>query len=90
MRKLLLASAAAFVLSFGYGVSTTSAAPAGPASIAAPDSGIEQARMHRKRMKRGRSTRATQRSVGGNMEQPARGGQTGKGGAGGGGGGGSQ
>ena len=93
MRKLLFASAATFLLSFGYGVGTTSAAPMSPASVVAPDSGIAQARMHRKRMMRKRGMRRSmmrrggvaRSSTGTNVSQPARMvPQTGPGGGGGG------
>jgi hypothetical protein len=112
MKKLLFAVFGAALFGLAYGVSPTSAAPAGPAQIAAPDSGVDQARMTRKqRMMRQRMTkrramrrgmtrgsmmrrgtaRATQRSTGGNAEQPARNVPlTGRGGTGGAGGGGAQ
>ena len=50
MRKLLLAVSGAALFGLAYGVSPTSAAPTMPVQIAAPDSGIEQAQMTRRRM----------------------------------------
>ena len=58
MKKLLFAIFGAALFGLAYGVSPTSAAPAGPAQIAAPDNGVEQARMTRKqRMMRQRMTK---------------------------------
>jgi len=101
LKKLLFAVFGAALFGLAYGVSPTSAAPAGPAQIAAPDSGVEQARMTKRwAMRRGMTrgsmmrrgtARATQRSTGGNAEQPARNVPlTGRGGTGGAGGGGAQ
>ncbi len=103
MRTILLSATAAALLGLAYGASPASAAPTHPAQIAAPDSGIEQARtMKRKKVVRSRATRATARATtgrtmpattgttGGNIEQPSRAvPQTGKGGGGGAGGGGT-
>jgi hypothetical protein len=93
MRNLLLAAFGAALLGLSSSASPTSAAPAGPASVTAPDGGVTQARtMRRKKMTRRsmRRGRATQGSVGGNAEQPARRAPlTGRGGTGGAGGGGS-
>ncbi len=103
MKTILLSAAAAALLGLAYGASLASAAPAHPAQVAAPDSGIEQARTtKRKKVVRSRATRGTARvttggtmrgttgATGGNVEQPSRAApQTGKGGGGGVGGGGT-
>jgi hypothetical protein len=96
MKKLLFASFAAALLGLAYSASPTSAAPAGPAQVASPDSGVEQARM----MKKKRMTRRKMRrggmapmrsSTGSNVSMPGRRvPQTGTGGAGGAGGGGAE
>ena len=90
MRNLLLAAFGATLFGLAFSVSPTAAAPVGPAKIATPDSGVEQARTIRRKKMRRRAARATQRSVGGNAEQSSkRAPSTGKGGVGGAGGGGA-
>lgn len=50
MRLSLTVAALAFGLACGIGSEPASAAPVGPAQIAAPDSGITQARMTKRQM----------------------------------------
>ncbi len=85
MKTILLSGAAVALLGLAYGASPATAAPVHPAQVAAPDSGIEQARtMKRKKVVRSRATRGTARATtggtmrattgttGGNVEQPSR------------------
>ena len=92
MKALLLAAVGAALFGLAATVTPTAAAPAGPARIAKPDSGVEQVR--RRRVKRQRVMRrggVARSSTGTNVGMPARRvPQTGTGGAGGAGGGGAE
>lgn len=52
MKKLILTAAAAALLGLAHGAAPASAAPVGPAQIAAPDSAVAQVRMSRRSMHR--------------------------------------
>ena len=54
MKKFILAAAATAFLGLAYGASTSVAAPASPAQIAAPDGALTQVRMSDRRMMRHR------------------------------------
>ena len=75
MRKVLLVALGATLFGLAYGVTPTSAAPVGPTQVAAPDSGIEQARtVRRKKVKRRAMRRGgvVRSSTGTNVSQPER------------------
>jgi len=57
MKKFILAAAATAFLGLAYGASTSVAAPASPAQIAAPDGALTQVRMSDRRMMRHRMMR---------------------------------
>lgn len=77
MKKLLLPLAASAFLGLGLAPAPVSAAPTGAVQIATPDSGVAEARMTRREMRRRHAIRRSMRnrsrpSQAGNARDPSR------------------